>query len=111
LKTFDTLIAYSEKNTLLPTEAAYTTYARYFANVLKAYRREGLTIQYFTLQNEPLFGTSDQYPGMYFTSEQAVKLGQFHPRSDRPATDQTLTVLRVRQVIWCTHFSVQRCSS
>jgi glucosylceramidase len=77
LKTFDTLIAYSEKNTLLSTEAAYTTYARYFANVLKAYRREGLTIQYFTLQNEPLFGTSDQYPGMYFTSEQAVKLGQF----------------------------------
>lgn len=75
LKIFGTLIAYSEKNTLLPTEAAYATYARYFANVLKAYQNEGLAIQYFTLQNEPLFGTSDQYPGMYFSSDQAIKLG------------------------------------
>jgi glucosylceramidase len=76
LKAFGTLIAYSEKNTLLATEAAYTTYARYFASVLKAYQDAGLTIQYFTLQNEPLFGNSDQYPGMYFSSDQAIKLGE-----------------------------------
>jgi O-glycosyl hydrolase len=44
--------------------------------VLKAYANEGLKIDYFTLQNEPLFGTSDQYPGMYFTSDQAVRLGE-----------------------------------
>lgn len=83
LKTWDSLIAYSEKNTLLSTEAAYTTYAQYFANVLKAYANEGLTIQYFTLQNEPLFGTSDQYPGMYFESSQATKLGKHYWLSHR----------------------------
>lgn len=74
-----TLIAYNEKNTLLPTEQAYSAYARYFARVLQAYRAEGLAIQYFTLQNEPLFGNSDQYPGMYFSNEQAVKLGTTSP--------------------------------
>ena len=76
LKTWDSLTAYSDQNTLLSTEDAYNTYAKYFSLVLQAYRNEGITIQYFTLQNEPLFGTSTTYPGMYFTSQQATKLGK-----------------------------------
>jgi O-glycosyl hydrolase len=70
------LIAYSEQNTLLNTDDAYNAYAQYFARALKAYQNEGLTVQYFTLQNEPLFGNSDQYPGMYFDSAQATRLGK-----------------------------------
>lgn len=69
------MIAYSEKNTLLNTDQAYHSYARYFAKTLRAYKDQGLSIQYFTLQNEPLFGDSNQYPGMYFAPDQAAKLG------------------------------------
>jgi O-glycosyl hydrolase len=76
LKSWDTLIAYSEQNTLLQTSDAYAAYSRYFAKVLQSFLNEGITINYFTLQNEPLFGTSDQYPGMYFSAEQAAKLGK-----------------------------------
>lgn len=76
LKTEGSLIAYNENNTLLSTERAYDTYANYFVSVLNAFADSGVQIHYFTLQNEPLFGTSDQYPGMYFTAEQAIKLGK-----------------------------------
>ena len=77
LKEWNEMIAYSEKNTLLSTDQAYQTYAQHFAKTLRAYKEQGLNIQYFTLQNEPLFGNGDQYPGMYFDSAQAAKLGKF----------------------------------
>lgn len=72
------MIAYTEKNTLLNADQAYQTYAQYFAKTLRAYKDQGLAIQYFTLQNEPLFGNGDEYPGMYFDSAQAAKLGMSH---------------------------------
>lgn len=75
LKEWNSLIAWSNDNTLINSDAAYNTYAQYFAKTIAAFRQQGIAIQYVTLQNEPLFGDSSQYPGMYFESWQAAKLG------------------------------------
>jgi len=74
LKTWQTLIAYSNDNTLVNDDYFYDTYAKYLIRVLEVYRDRGLNIQYLTLQNEPLFGTSSEYPGMYLSKENAVRL-------------------------------------
>jgi glucosylceramidase len=55
----------------------YDTYARYFMKVLEVYNQRGVEIHYFTLQNEPLFGNSDQYPGMYLNSANAYRLSTY----------------------------------
>jgi len=47
--------------TLLPT--MYTPYASYFVKYLQAYTAAGVTVDYLTLQNEPLYIPTD-YPGM-----------------------------------------------
>jgi glucosylceramidase len=74
LKTLQSLIAYNERNTLVDDDYFYLTYAKYFIKVLETYLARGININYLTLQNEPLFGTSDQYPGMYLTSENSARL-------------------------------------
>lgn len=76
LKTWNSLIAYSPENTLLDTDEAYNTYSTYLVKVFEAYQNQGITIDYFMLQNEPLFGTSSEYPGMYFSAQQEVRLGK-----------------------------------
>lgn len=62
---------------LLNTEEAYTTYARYLAKAVAAFQSEGLTIDFLALQNEPLFGTGTEYPGMYLNSSNAVRLATY----------------------------------
>lgn len=76
LKVMDSLIGLDDKNTLIDDEAVYDTYASYFVKTISAYRQRGININFFTLQNEPLFGNSPDYPGMFLNSSQAYRLGQ-----------------------------------
>jgi glucosylceramidase len=71
------LIPYSDKNTLIDTPEVYETYSKYFIKVLEAYFSKGLEVNYLTLQNEPLFGDSQTYPGMYLPSDKEFKLFQY----------------------------------
>ncbi len=75
LKVFNTLLGMNNSNTLINSNEAYETYATYFVLVYEAYAAKGIHISYFMLQNEPLFGDNTQYPGMYFNSQQALRLG------------------------------------
>jgi glucosylceramidase len=77
LKKYGTLIPYSNDNTLIDEDKVYDTYARYFLDVVKVFRSRGLTIDYITLQNEPLFGDSKEYPGMYLSSDNERRLAQY----------------------------------
>jgi glucosylceramidase len=74
MKVLNSLIALSNENTLLSSLGIYRSYANYFAKVYEAFEQSGLEIDYFTLQNEPLFGTSKEYPGMYLSSADEAKL-------------------------------------
>jgi glucosylceramidase len=76
LKVNGTLVAYSESNTLVDDDQVYSTYASYLKKSVDAFEAKGLRIQYLALQNEPLFGTSDQYPGMYLSAQNAAKLAR-----------------------------------
>lgn len=76
MKVKDTLIAMSEENTLVNDDAVYKAYANYLVKVSQAFADLGLPLQYMTLQNEPLFGTSTEYPGMYFSADSAVRLAK-----------------------------------
>lgn len=90
LKTFDTLIAYSNSNTLTNDEKTYQTYAKYLSKVLQTFSVYNVPIDYLTLQNEPLFGTGSEYLGMYLSSEQAVKLAAYlTPLLKAGKTDKT----------------------
>ncbi len=71
-----TLIGTSNSNTLVDDTSIYQTYANYFVRVLEAFEAEGLHIDYLTLQNEPLFGDSQEYPGMYLSAEQELRLAK-----------------------------------
>jgi glucosylceramidase len=44
--------------------SAYSAFADYFVQFIKAYAAEGIPIDYISLQNEPLFVPGD-YPGMF----------------------------------------------
>jgi len=44
--------------------AMYGPFANYFVKYIQAYQAAGITINYISLQNEPLYNTPD-YPGMY----------------------------------------------
>lgn len=70
------MIPYTNDNTLIDNDQVYDTYARYFRDVIRVYRSRGLHIDYLTLQNEPLFGDSKEYPGMYLSADQARRLAQ-----------------------------------
>ncbi len=74
LKAWQTLIAYSNDNTLVNDDYFYETYSKYLIRVLETFHDRGLDIKYLSLQNEPLYGTSSSYPGMYLSSENAVRL-------------------------------------
>jgi glucosylceramidase len=76
LKVMDSLIGLNNKNTLIDDDKIYNTYASYFIKTLSAFRQRGIHINYFTLQNEPLFGDGKDYPGMFLSSQQAFRLGQ-----------------------------------
>jgi glucosylceramidase len=76
MKVQQSLLGLSNANTLLSEEAVYQSYAQYFVRVLDAYESQGLHIDFLTLQNEPLFGTSDQYPGMYLSATQELHLAK-----------------------------------
>jgi glucosylceramidase len=57
MKTTDSMIG----GTLLPT--MYTPFANYFVKYLQAYQTAGISIDYISLQNEPLY-QPPAYPGM-----------------------------------------------
>lgn len=75
MKVMDSLIAYNERNTLINDDQIYDTYANYLVKVTQAFALRGVSIDYMTLQNEPLFGNGDEYPGMYLDATSANRLG------------------------------------
>jgi glucosylceramidase len=75
LKQWGSLLGLSNENTLLDSSEAYDTYAAYLTRAVEAFAARGLHIAYLMLQNEPLFGDNDQYPGMYLSAAQASRLG------------------------------------
>lgn len=77
LKVNDSLVAYSDNNTLIDTQEVYLTYTRYLVYSLLSFKQQGLFIDYLALQNEPLFGTGTEYPGMYLSTENAVRLAGY----------------------------------
>lgn len=87
LKVQGTLTANSNDNTLLDTDRAYSTYASYLSKSLEAYTAQGLHVDFLALQNEPLFGNGGEYPGMYLSADNAVKLAkQLQPMLTNTAT-------------------------
>jgi glucosylceramidase len=76
LRQWNSLIAYSVANTLIDSDQVYGTYADYFQKVVSSLKERGVEVSYITLQNEPLFGDSSQYPGMYLSSDQAIRLAK-----------------------------------
>jgi O-glycosyl hydrolase len=76
LKEWNSLLGLNNKNTLLSTNEAYQTYANYFYKTYEIFLSNGLNINYFTIQNEPLFGNNQQYPGMYLSAENEYQLGK-----------------------------------
>jgi len=73
MKEQGTLAGSSNQNTL--KSGAYDAYADYLLKVKEAFARRGIPLQYLTLQNEPLFGTS-AYPGMYLSASNSARLAQ-----------------------------------
>ncbi len=63
MKTSDSMI----KGSLKPE--AYGPFAQYFVRFVQAYAQRGLTVDYLTTQNEPLY-QPDGYPGMLMTPDQ-----------------------------------------
>src|ERR1700736_247695 len=53
--------------------AAYSALAGYFVKYLQAYAESGVTVDYISLQNEPLFLPAD-YPGMSMSSTEQLNL-------------------------------------
>ncbi|WP_433299129.1 discoidin domain-containing protein [Actinoplanes sp. CA-030573] len=59
---------------LIDTPAIYRAYAAYLVKFIKAYRAEGVRVDYLTLQNEPQNRNPSGYPGMDLPSWQAAKV-------------------------------------
>lgn len=74
MKTGGTMNGLSRDNTLLPTAQARKSLSMYLAKAAAAWERGGVHVDYMSLQNEPLFGTS-AYPGMYVPSDLEAELG------------------------------------
>jgi glucosylceramidase len=59
---------------LIDNPAIYRAYAAYLVKFVEAYRREGVRVDYLTLQNEPQNRAPSGYPGMDLPSWQAAKV-------------------------------------
>src|SRR3954453_18789025 len=59
---------------LIDSPRIYATYARYFVEFIKAYRREGVPVYAVTLQNEPQNRNPNGYPGADVPVAQEAKL-------------------------------------
>eukprot|EP00927_Polykrikos_kofoidii_P071883 TRINITY_DN68084_c0_g1_i1.p1 TRINITY_DN68084_c0_g1~~TRINITY_DN68084_c0_g1_i1.p1 ORF type:complete len:619 (+),score=66.26 TRINITY_DN68084_c0_g1_i1:102-1859(+) len=75
LKSGKTLDGRSSWNTIIDSDRAYQTYAKFIANVASTFAARGLPLEYMSLQNEPLFGNGG-YPGMYLSAQQAARLAK-----------------------------------
>jgi len=60
---------------LLMTSANETAFVNYFVKYLQAYQAAGVSIDYISLQNEPMYNTTS-YPSMYMTDSQQLALLQ-----------------------------------
>lgn len=77
MKVMQSLIALDDKNTLIDDDQIYLTYANYFVKMVDTFATTyQLQIDYITLQNEPLFGNSKEYPGMYVSAKQSLRLAK-----------------------------------
>jgi len=74
LKERGTLEGKSTENTIIDSDDAYSTYAKYLLKVTEVFADRGLPLAYLTLQNEPLFAPS--YPGMYLSAKNYARLGK-----------------------------------
>jgi glucosylceramidase len=69
---------------LIDSPRIYATYARYFVEFIKAYRREGVPIYAVTVQNEPQNRNPSGYPGADMPVAQEAKLiNELGPRLRR----------------------------
>jgi glucosylceramidase len=59
---------------LIDKPEIYRVYAAYLVKFVQAYRKEGVRVDYLTLQNEPQHRATDSYPGMSLPSWQAAKV-------------------------------------
>jgi glucosylceramidase len=62
-----------EGGELIDSDDIYNTYANYFVKYVQAYADIGIEIDAVTLQNEPLYETSD-YPGMLMSAFDQIRL-------------------------------------
>lgn len=76
MKVYGSLIAQSPSNTLIDSNEIFSSYAQYLLLSLQSFADIDLHIDYLTLQNEPLFGTSTEYPGMYLSASDSVRLAK-----------------------------------
>jgi glucosylceramidase len=73
---------------LIDSPRIYATYAQYFVEFIKAYRREGVPIYAVTLQNEPQNRNPSGYPGADVPAAQEAKLmNELGPRLRRARLD------------------------
>jgi glucosylceramidase len=73
---------------LIDSPRIYATYARYFVEFIKAYRREGVPIYAVTAQNEPQNRNPSGYPGAAMPVAQEAKLiNELGPRLRRAGLD------------------------
>jgi glucosylceramidase len=66
MKASNSMVSSSAQNYLL--SSMYTPFANYFVKYIQAYAAAGISIDYISLQNEPLYVPSD-YPGMCMPSD------------------------------------------
>ena len=59
---------------LIDRPAIYRAYAQYLVKFVEAYRREGVRVDYLSVQNEPQNRAPSGYPGMDLPSWQAAKV-------------------------------------
>jgi glucosylceramidase len=59
---------------LIDKPEIYRVYAAYLVKFVQAYKKEGVRVDYLTLQNEPQHRATDSYPGMSLPSWQAAKV-------------------------------------
>ena len=70
MKTNDSLIG----GRLIDTPAIYHSYALYLIKFIEAYRRQGVTVNAITVQNEPQNRTPSGYPGTDMSAAQEEKV-------------------------------------
>jgi glucosylceramidase len=69
---------------LIDSQRIYSTYAQYFVEFIKAYRREGVPIYAVTIQNEPQNRNPSEYPGADMpVRQEAAVINELGPRLKR----------------------------